>query len=1566
MSLAVQQRFKGTVRRRATAGVLALILGLTLLPNGAAWAEEATEPAIAGETTEADDTEVSGTESADIQPKDLTGAAEVPAPTDTAASAQALAPAVGNSDDDLPAISMNLSRYRSGTDPFTPGDNSAGNDASSTNDIVRVNDTVVYKVEYSVSKSDAKNLTWSVALPKGMEILEIPGYCKADGSSLLPASAGTPKVPLTAKSVDELSEQTLTCNVGNKSAATDYVFFTVKVLNYVHQGQTLAVKSASITADGLEQPVASTGVLPTVKASARLMWDLSKNSVGTGENSGYVWGPYVEPCFWDKTRACSVNIYSLYLSAPASGKGAMPAIGDITLTDDISPEALYPSMSADKIEGINADLEKYGARIDQYSGVLSNGPANVIDGNKRNATNSVRNSGSVNISKADPGKPVSIRIRNADTSLRSYPTKTYSHGKAIPANTAYAVATNVRMSTPVDTIRDFGKVNASGDHWTLPTRNAFTDLSISGFTASDRQTSADQPGPDSATYPGIHWNDYRTTTPSVTLAGSFSKDFAGVPGTTGNMTAEEFTPGNHYFEGPPGGAPLGSGGITVAPEQDVVSVLTIGGADIAVPAEVSAVACDAWDNTRLHLRAGSIPASSEAKGQLIGSAGQPVWVSGYNNVPDTPDRAKWATSQDETPDLKVQYSALTGSAGANSACGEDQGPWYDSPEQVPGNDPTLAAKGIYTGVARVRAHIVLPDTQGLQVANFNQVRAYVSIGMRVADSGRGAGDILPNWGSVKRVPLDRLDMQDVLDAPSLWGLSDYVPGTNVADPNGNVGKPGDRLILADAQARIVKKVRKGDTDAFSSTPPQVTGGDLVQYQLSPSLTSGSAATGVLKDVWVEDCLPASQTYSEATPTPTTVTPGSTPGDAMRPDCGAGETYVRWVFPKHEVNTTLDPIVLSVEVSPTASDGVYENTVVVWAEDDSSTLEQRSDGAQVQISNVAGVKLEKVALTPVTQVNRAGQAQNELNRWAVRLSNTLPAAEASAVSAPDMIDALPKNGALGSTFDGTFDFVSAVVTKGDRVTLLYTSAETFSANPQHASNAADGSTAWCDAPAGGTRVLGVGDCPAAADEVTGIRVQRPGAYESGKVIEVEISMVGIGNSADNVYVNRVMAAASGLDSTIGPLNRPETVIASTVGNRVWWDLNRNGLQDEFQGSPEPDAKSVPVNISGTDDLGNPVDLSAETDDTGKYAFASLRASDATGYVVTFEKPEGAEFTTPRVEETASVRSPGGDTFTELDSDADIATGASAPVALGVNSSDPTIDAGLLPSGGLQINKTLEGAGVGEFAVGDTLVFDVGCTFEGESVLEQQVTLEVTGADAITSDVLGPLPAFTSCKVTELEAGDADKAATPVDVTVPWNAATQQAGVVTASLTNFYSAGTLAVAKKLEGDEEAIEHMSDAVFEILVRCQIPEKDAAGKEKRVDVYSGSVKIKGGQTKMLVSDSGDPRYLPLGAKCFGEETDNGGANKVEVSASTFENGVEVIEGTPSDLQQLNITAVNTFYCSEELCPKELSPEGPNQPGANIAGLPVTGSQLGGSALVVLALMLGGGLLLSRRRSAV
>ncbi|MFC7764567.1 DUF5979 domain-containing protein [Leucobacter soli] len=197
--------------------------------------------------------------------------------------------------------------------------------------------------------------------------------------------------------------------------------------------------------------------------------------------------------------------------------------------------------------------------------------------------------------------------------------------------------------------------------------------------------------------------------------------------------------------------------------------------------------------------------------------------------------------------------------------------------------------------------------------------------------------------------------------------------------------------------------------------------------------------------------------------------------------------------------------------------------------------------------------------------------------------------------------------------------------------------------------------------------------------------------------------------------------------------------------------------------------------------------------------------------------------------------------------------------------------------------------------------------------------------------------------------------PVTVTVPWDSSAQTSGTVTASLTNFYSAGSVEVTKKLDGDRDAIEQAKNKVFEILVTCQIEETDADGETLRADVYSGSVLIKGGQTKYLVDENDEARVLPLGTKCFGEEVDDGGAVESVVDRDSFENAAIVTDGSPDELQVLTISAVNTFEDPEvsENCEEDCIPN-------------LGGTLLGGVLLLGAGLMLIGGaamMLRDRRR---
>jgi hypothetical protein len=1422
---------------------------------------------------------------------------------------------------DPPTLGIDVAISDDGT-PDWDADDTAGNDSGPNNGVVRVNDTVTYRVQYAVNGEPGENVTFSLALPKGMEITELPGFCQAAGSSITPATAGEPTLPLSATSIDEFAEQTLVCNVGPKQNATDSVFVTAKVLNLVHNGATLAPIAATITADGVVDPVAAT-TLPEVTASSRLKWDISKNHTALVENSGYLYGPDDRSCPWDTATVCKATMYTALLFAPAGGKGAMPAIGDITFTDDLTAEALYPTLTAAEHDAINADLDMYGSRIVSCTdGTDWAVPAQEIGGSQGGtAVNSVRDSGDCAVVQAGPGQVAEFTMSNADTSLRTYPTEAIRPvGMALPSGSAYAVVVKFVVYTPTAVIRDFGV--ESQNTWSLSTRNAYTELDINGFTDQDSQSIDDQPS----------WNDYRTTTPIIRLTGTMNKFFTGLPGELGNTSGIEFSPGFSTLGQGPAGAQGGiyTGGVTVAETQRVASALHFVGSFPSAPGDVSWMMCDAWDPTKLNLDEGdyALGAGSTEGFQLIPSGGEAVWLSGYNNAL-TSGGATYAASADQAPTIQVEYSAAIGGSGAASECGDAQGPWYDSPEDVPGSDLTLAADGVYTAVARVRVHVVLPAPVATNSILANGVRGQVSIALRVADADFATGAVLPNWAGVKSA-VGVVSMDDMLDESRPWTRSAYDPGTDRS--NGHTGSLGDRLILAHAQARIDKQVRKGDTGTFSNTPPNVTGGDLVQYQLSPSLTSGAFAPGIFKDIWVEDCLPGSQVYASASITPSVVSVGSTPADAQRPACAADETYIRWVLPDHEVNTVVEPIILSVEVSPTAADGAYDNTVVVWAEDDASTLAQRSDNAQIQIANIAGVKLEKVALTPVVQNNRDGQTADELNRWAVRVTNTLPSSEASGIQELDMIDVLPKQGVDGTAFSGTFGFVSAAVTDGGpTVAILYTAVETVNQDPADTTNSATGSTAWCDAPTGGTLVIGVGSCPTDAAEVTGLRVTRPGPFASGESVAVELAIVGVGNTAGDTYVNRVFADAEGLTFPVGPILRSETVVSSAVGDTTWWDANQNGAQDDG----EPAAPSIPVTIVGTDDLGNAVSLTTTSDADGHYAFDHLRSSDASGYTLTFGTPAGGEFTE---QHTTGVDA-------ALDSNADVTTGETV-VVLPANTVDPTIDAGYIAFGALSISKVLDGPGVEPFAYDDELTFQVVCEFNGAQVVDEEIVIEVDGRDHVLTEPIEGIPAGASCTITETGRGDADDTPAPVTVTIP------QAGTVTdydvvASLTNRYSAGTIEVTKTATIPQPMQQKLADQVYEMQVTCQVEEGDLL-----VTVASGVLEVQADETVALVDpETGEITLVPLGAHCFVQETETGGAAEVQIEQHDYETGVVVTTGDAESPQLLEIAVHNVFECTDVgLCTMQRT-------GAGISPIMIGG--LSAAALLLAGL----GLLAVRRR---
>jgi hypothetical protein len=112
--------------------------------------------------------------------------------------------------------------------------------------------------------------------------------------------------------------------------------------------------------------------------------------------------------------------------------------------------------------------------------------------------------------------------------------------------------------------------------------------------------------------------------------------------------------------------------------------------------------------------------------------------------------------------------------------------------------------------------------------------------------------------------------------------------------------------------------------------------------------------------------------------------------------------------------------------------------------------------------------------------------------------------------------------------------------------------------------------------------------------------------------------------------------------------------SKIGNYVWNDYNRNGIQDPTESGISG------VKVVLFDDKGNPIDQTT-TDASGYYLFDELVEGD---YSVGFEKPSGFSFTTPKQ---------GSDSAT--DSDADPITGKTTTISLPADTTDLSWDAGL---------------------------------------------------------------------------------------------------------------------------------------------------------------------------------------------------------------------------------------------------------------------------------------------------
>ncbi|BDR53450.1 hypothetical protein KIM372_13570 [Bombiscardovia nodaiensis] len=1067
-----------------------------------------------------------------------------------------------------------------GTPTFDADDN-PGNDSSEHNGIVRVNDLVQYRLDYGVSGVESKNTTVKMDLPKGMILDEVPLYCQ-----VTPSVVPSPAPPYTANSINELPEQTVSCNIGTKVGAAESFTLSVRVSNMVQNGSVLAPKSVVLKGDGLSDVAVPS--IPSVKASSALKWNISKQ--GISGNQPIVYSPGNFPCPQDTSKRCMAMNFPLTFSASSDGKGVMPVVGDLTFTDDLSPRKLFPGLTEAQYQQMEANPQKYGvvASWAEDGGTIDGTPYSKIGiVGAATAENSVRDSGKLTFSQAGPGKPAYFTLKGTDWSLNTTPTKSW-HDVTLPTGYGYAVSLTIGTFIPLDTIKDFGF--SSGGSWSLQEKNTYTDLNINGFTANDHQGTADQRIDD----------DTNTASLWIGYLGNFDNAFYGVTGVSENQSRATYDRDEpRRGEGMPGNSTiLHDGHSWIGQEQEVVSELAFSGAWGEMLTDETHVACNVWDNTKLQLT------GLEAKGvpntfNAFPSNKRPVWLSGSSI------NGAFLSSEANASPIQVEYAggAVPSGADANN-CSNPGVTWYDAPEKVPGNDPGKMNLNhpIYTAVNRVRVRIFMPSLSA----------SAVQIGL-TSVAGLANGTILPMWAA-DTWHVGDMSLDDVLHA------SDSAVFPTSYDPVNNRYQHGDRLTIALAQLNLISGARNETRDPSSVFKPAVaaTGDDHLRFKMHTTLTGGNSQQ--VHKVWLEDCLPGALEYvppdgsgGGTKPAPALVS-ASTPSDAKRPACAPGETYVRWEFNQQHSGEVVPDVVLEARVSNSAANGSYTNSMVAWSDADFSDVVSRTSTVSVRVNTIEGIAIDKRNLTATVEVNKIGNAQIESNIWELSLHNTQPST--GGLTAPQIVDVLPVSGVAGSSFSGSAKLRSVTVTAGDvagnPVVVEYTKASNV---PRDTATPMPASVKWCK-----QADLGSAGCPATVGESTAVRLSRPGVFASGESITAKVAVDVVGDKAGDLISNEGYARITGLRDPVGPVYRAQQVVSSSLSGLAWWDLDGAGVRD----ASEPVVKGLPVKLSGTDNLGNPVNLTASTDAAGKYAFTGLRSAQG-AYTVTFDKGQSVGFT-----------------------------------------------------------------------------------------------------------------------------------------------------------------------------------------------------------------------------------------------------------------------------------------------------------------------------------------------------
>lgn len=565
-----------------------------------------------------------------------------------------------------------------------------------------------------------------------------------------------------------------------------------------------------------------------------------------------------------------------------------------------------------------------------------------------------------------------------------------------------------------------------------------------------------------------------------------------------------------------------------------------------------------------------------------------------------------------------------------------------------------------------------------------------------------------------------------------WTKSDYDPQTHSDWPR------GDRLLYASV-ATAIGKTATNPAPPDAGSPVYVAGGKLVDFELTPRIVSQTDSADTATGVVVTDKIPAGTVLSlVGDHAPKVVFPDGT-DEALKQFSMSmekqsdGSMIVKWTFPSMTRHSEPN-IEYSVLTNPVKG-GTYVNQAVIYSPDDPVSLAEIPAALGVSDAHYArqsvlvqvggGIQLFKSSDKQLTEIGDAVDftvsfANNDSARptTGVKVIDVLPFNQDSAPRYSDFHGSMQLDGPASVVDElGDVDADSEVEYTLDDPTAVMAS-QTLGADGSASYGAG---ITWLTAADLVTADMPDGDF----SKVTAIRVNRS-ELAPAMILNLKYAMVphdsdGVvgGNKNDDVYTNDATMRTDdyqlGLNSNLVAVK----VLAGSIGDTVWEDVNRNGLQD----SGEPGIAKVEVKLTGTDKNGDAVERTTTTDASGHYLFDQLISGD---YTVTFDLASSADSTrasAPRFTKAKQGSEPA------IDSDADVTTGESGSIKL----ADPTlsgmgdvhsdIDAGiyyLIPH--LTVTKTSDPASGATVKPGDVITYTLTATNDGELDLSDIVVAD----------------------------------------------------------------------------------------------------------------------------------------------------------------------------------------------------------------------------------------------------